>query len=258
VKPICLEARALTLGFPPVPPVIQGLDLRLGEGELAVLAGRNGSGKTILAKCLAGLFAPSSGRVLFEGRILGSFPGSPATRVAYLFQDARLQVLGDSVLDDVLFGLSAIGAPDEEAPGRAEEALRLVGLAEKGSWLPSRLSGGELRRLAIASVLALDPRVLILDEPFANLDWAGIDSVLRVLLGLRARGTALLVLTHELDKILGAADRLLVLDRGLLVADGDPRAILAAGIEDWGLRDPLRHVSSIQDLFWIGAPEPRR
>ena len=251
MKTALLEAVSLTHAFAKGKPVLRDVTLGFARGELSVLAGRNGAGKTVLAKCLAGLIEPESGKVLFEGTGLSGLKGSPATRVAYVFQDARLQVLGDTVLDDLLFGLDAIGLAKDEAMASASRALAAVGLEGKETVIPWHLSGGELRRLAIAAVLALDPPVLILDEPFANLDWASVSDVLNILVELRERGQCLIVLTHELDKILGCADRLIVLDEGRVFLEGDPGTVLGRGIEDHGLRDPLRPHATLKDLRWL-------
>ena len=249
-----LEARNLGFAFEGRAPVLSALSLAFQESDLVVLAGRNGAGKTVLAKCLAGIYATRRSSVLFRGRDLGSLKGSPATRVAYLFQDARLQVLGDSLLEDALFGPLALGMPREEAETRAVAALEILGLGGRLRESPLGLSGGELRRLAIASVLSLDPEVLILDEPFANLDWQGVASLLAVIEELKGRGKTLIVLTHELEKIVGLADRLIVMDRGLPVADGKPSALIGEGLEVHGLRNPLRPAPSLGDLQWLEAP----
>jgi biotin transport system ATP-binding protein len=251
MSPSCLAASELSLVFSSHPPALEKLTLDFEEGELTVIAGKNGSGKTVLAKCLAGLLQPTFGEVRFRGEAFSRLRGSLATRVAYVYQDARLQIIGDTVLDDVLFGLSAIGMKKEEAEQVACRALEEVGLGAKAGWIPQQLSGGEQRRLAIAALLALDPSVLILDEPFANLDWESVSSVLHILVALRKRGKTAIVLTHELDKILGLADRLVILDRGNVVASGRPETVMEGGIEMHGLRDPLRHGHSLRELTWL-------
>lgn len=251
-----LEARDLSLVLGGGRRLFDRLSLSLQDGELVVLAGRNGAGKTVLAKCLAGIVPTKAGKILFRGEPLSKLPGSPATRVAYLFQDARLQVLGDSVLDDARFGPLVRGLDPEEAEARALAALRSVGLAEKSASLPIELSGGEQRRLGIASILALDPAILILDEPFANLDWEGVSTLLAVLSSLKASGRTLIVLTHELEKIVGLADRLLVLDAGRIVLDGPPELTVGVGLEDHGLRNPLRMSARLSDLHWLEGPSP--
>lgn len=246
-----LQARGLGKRFPGTAWALREVDFRLAAGELAVLAGRNGAGKTVLAKILAGLLEPSEGEVLFGGAPLLSYPESPAARVGYVFQDARLQLVGETVQEDLRFGPESLGLGAAEAAARAEVAMGLCGLSERRQSPVHALSGGEQRRLALAGVLALSPAAIILDEPFANLDRDGVSSVLRVLKTLVAEGIALLVVTHELEKLLGMADRLAVMDRGRIVLAGEPGPTLAAGIERFGLRDPLRPASSVGDLLWL-------
>jgi biotin transport system ATP-binding protein len=245
-----LESKELSFGFTRLEPLLDRISLSFRSGELCVVAGRNGAGKTIFAKCLAGILAPTGGQVLFEGSPLSGLLGSPAIHVAYVYQDARLQILGDTVLDDCLFGLLAIGEGREASLPRARRALAMVNMEGMETRLAFHLSGGEQRRLAIAGILALDPSVIILDEPFANLDYASVRAVLRVIIDLRSQGRTLVVLTHELEKIVGLADRLAILDGGRLVADGKPGESLESGIESFGLRDPRRLSSSIGGLSW--------
>ena len=249
-----LEAQELNLKLGGGQSLFTKLSLAFREGELAVLAGRNGAGKTVLAKCLAGIIPTKPGRILFRGQTLSKLPGSPATRVAYLFQDTRLQVLGDSALDDARFGPLARGLDPTAATEKARAALELVGLGDKAGRSPIELSGGEQRRLGIASILALDPSVLILDEPFANLDWEGVATLLAVLSALRTQGKTLIVLTHELEKIVGLADRLIVMDSGGIALDGTPARIVGEELEIHGLRNPLRPASGLSDLQWLEGP----
>ena len=256
MKPPILEARDLVFYFEKGRPLLADLSISFARGELAVIAGRNGAGKTLLAKCLSAIYRARKGSVLFEGKELEGLPGSPATRVAYLFQDARLQVLGDSLLEDALFGPLAIGLERRMAEEKARASLEALGLGARLDEAPIGLSGGDLRRLAIASVLALDPEVLILDEPFANLDWQGVSDLLSAVKTLLSAGKTLLVLTHEIEKIVGLADRLVVLDKGAIVVDGKPSLLVGPGLEAHGLRNPLRATEKLADLSWLEPPRP--
>jgi biotin transport system ATP-binding protein len=228
----------------------RGVDFALRFGEIAVLAGRNGAGKTILAKNLAGLLQATEGSVRLGGREIASIKGSLATEVGYVFQDARLQLVGETVLDDALFGPISVGIPMREAVSRAEKALRDCGLFERRNMFVHRLSGGELRRLAIAGALALGPKAMILDEPFANLDPEGIKGLIEITMGMARDGIAILVVTHEIEKVLGLATRFSVMDGGGIVLSGPPAEVLAEGIESYGLRDPFSHQRSLEDLAW--------
>jgi biotin transport system ATP-binding protein len=245
--------RALGLGhrFADGNWAFRALDYSLREGQISVLAGRNGAGKTIFAKHLAGLLEPTEGSILFSGRDLRAIKGPRAALVGYVFQDARLQIVGERVLDDSLFGPTNLGLPSAEALSRARNALQACGLADREDEFVHNLSGGELRRLAIAGVLATMPKAVILDEPFANLDYSGVQALLRIAKDMANMDIAVLVVTHEIEKILGIARDFTIMDGGKIVLSGEPEEVLARGIESFGLRDPFRTLDGIEGLSWL-------
>jgi biotin transport system ATP-binding protein len=206
---------------------LKDLSFRLGAG-LTVLAGHNGSGKTLLSRHLVGLAAPTEGRVLVDGRPVEGAAGWERTRrrIGYVFQNAEHQILGVTVDEDVAFTPERRGWPRERTLRAREEALAAVGLTGRGEALTAFLSGGEKRRLALASTFVAGPELIILDEPFNDLDWPGVSELLSIVLGLRERGVAILLVTHDLEKCLAHADRLMVMDGGRLVADGAPAELL--------------------------------
>ncbi len=250
-----LEARGISLsierkkGQPQL--FFRDLNFSLAEGELLVLAGKNGSGKSLLCRLLSGLIEPQDGAVFFRGKEISDFRDSPALRTGYVFEDARLETLGETAGEDLRFGPANAGLGAEETERRVESALSAVGLKGREQEAVHELSGGELRRLAIADVLCLDPPVLILDEPFANLDLDGVRSVLRIILGLKEQGRSLIVATHEIEKILGAADSFALMNDGQLVLQGTPEDVLRAGVSRYGLRDPFAIAGSVRDLLWL-------
>jgi energy-coupling factor transporter ATP-binding protein EcfA2 len=205
----------------------------------------------MLAKNLAGLLAPTEGKVLIEGRDLSSVSGSIAPHIGYVFQDARMQIVGDTVLDDVLFGPTCQGHSAAEAKARAQAAIAACRLSGKEERFSHQLSGGESRLLAIAGVLALCPKALLLDEPFANLDPSGVRGVLEVIQALALDGLALLVISHEIEKVLGLAKALFVMDSGRVVLSGRPDAVLREGIARYGLRDPFMPRNEVAELTWL-------
>lgn len=223
---LCAEGREL----------LSDVSLSLRSGELVVLAGRNGAGKSVLARCLAGLLVPETGRVAVTG---------PPARL--VFQDTRSQVLGQTVFEDVALGPRSARLPHEEVIRRAEAALDRTGLTEVRSRDPLTLSGGEQRRLSVAALLALAPDILIMDEPFSSLDFEGVRDVLELILELRTAGHGVLVITHDLEKLGAHADRLVLLDGGRLVADGPPAAVLSAA-GDCGIRVPPVRV---EEMSWL-------
>jgi energy-coupling factor transporter ATP-binding protein EcfA2 len=246
-----LEARGLGHRFADGAWAFRSIDLSLRAGDISLLAGRNGAGKTLLAKHLAGLLAPTEGSVLAAGRDIASIKGSVAPFVGYVFQDARLQTVGETVMDDLLFGPTNLGLRPAEARERAESAIAACGLADRAGSFVHELSGGELRRLAIAGVLAMRPHAVLLDEPFANLDPEGIRSVLALARGMAEEGLAVLVITHEIEKVLGLATSFIVMDEGRIALSGSPAEVLAEGVESFGLRDPFRPQRAISDLSWL-------
>ena len=227
------------------------IDYSLFPGEIAVLAGRNGAGKTFLAKHLAGLMEPTEGSVCVSGLDIRLTRGSRAEKVGYLFQDARLQIVGDTILDDAIFGPTNLGISPTESMSRARKALFACGLADREDEFVHKLSGGETRRLAMAGILAMMPKVVILDEPFANLDLSGVRSVLDSILRMAKDDIAVLVVTHEIEKILGLANIFSILDNGRIVLSGRPEEVLTKGIETFGLRNPFQDHREVQDLTWL-------
>jgi biotin transport system ATP-binding protein len=199
---------------------------------------------------MAGLLDAQEGEVLLRGRPL-SRTNSPRRELGLVFQDADAQLLGETVEEDAAFGPENLGFSPEETERRTAAALKAVGLEAKRKRSPRRLSGGEKRRLAVAGVLAMGCGAIIMDEPFANLDWPGVVQVLEVLAALKREGKTLIVLTHELEKVLALADRLTILHRGLIRDSGSPAEVLDRLDGAWGVRDPRRNYRSIADCSWL-------
>lgn len=210
------------------------------EGEFIVLAGRNGSGKTLLARHLVGLARPNRGTVSYKGIELKKSLARLRIEVGFVVQDVDAQILGQTVAEDVAFGPANLGLDPEEIRLRVAEALEKTCLSGKESRRPETLSGGEKRRLAIAGVLAMRPGCILLDEPFANLDYESVKDVDGILGALSESGITLIVITHELEKVLSRADRLLVLDSGNLVYNGSPEGLEPRFFPAHGLACPYR------------------
>ena len=218
---------------------LDNVDITVGSGQLAVIAGENGSGKSLLMRILASLEKPSEGTVRTEGEI------------GLVFQDADSQILADTPLEDVMFGLRRRkDIKKTEMRDIAMKALEKVGLADCADNPSHLLSGGQKRRLAVASILALDRRTMIFDEPYSNLDYPGVRSVNAIIRDLKDSGYTIIILTHELEKCLAMADRLMVLNKGRMMFDGEPSDALSLDLEKWGIRNPSRS-GSLQDLVWL-------
>jgi energy-coupling factor transport system ATP-binding protein len=223
-------------------PVLSGIDLNVPPGEWVAVMGGNGSGKSTLLGVLAGMLRPASGSVSIDGRDLADV-GSPSERaclVGRVFQDPETQMVAPSVERELAFGLEHSGMPAPEMRARVEEALEEFDLGRFRNRAPHTLSGGEKQRVALAAVLAMRPRVLLLDEPSALLDARARRGLAGMLAALRSRGdTAVVHATGSPEEAL-AADRLLVLGDGRVVESGRPAAILAspAACEPWRVRRP--------------------
>lgn len=208
----------------------------IDPGELVLVAGATGSGKSTLLRVAAGLLGSGSGWSTIDGEPLTA--ASARGRVGLIFQDAESQLFADSVYEDVAFGPRNLGVDDARAIAMAQEALESVGLdpADYGPRSPFTLSGGEARRVAIAGVLAMQPRYVLADEPTAGLDARGRASLRKVLLQLRET-TGVVVVSHALEEFMGVADRVLLLRGGQSHWYGsatelltDPAPMLEAGL----------------------------
>ena len=213
----------------------------VAAGERVAIVGPNGAGKTTLFLRLCGVLPGRAG----EAAVAGLDPADPAQRkrlpaaVGVVFQNPDDQLFSPTVFDDVAFGPLNLGAPADEVRARAADALARVGLPGHGDRVPFRLSGGEKRRAAVATVLAMRPAVLLLDEPTMFLDPRGRRELIGLLRELP--GTALIA-THDLEMVLDLCPRVLVLDAGRLVADGPAADLLAdaALMDAHGLEVPYR------------------
>ncbi|MCL1815508.1 MAG: energy-coupling factor ABC transporter ATP-binding protein [Treponema sp.] len=232
--------------------VLDGVDLVIFEGELLLIAGPNGSGKTILMRILAGLLEANDGAIRFRGESLEQvLKKNFRQQMGIVFQDPDTQFVGETVEEDAAFGPSNLGFNKTEITERAASALKKTGLDEKRTLPPRRLSGGEKRRLAVAGVLTMGCRIIIMDEPFANLDQAGVIQVLQIIQAQKQEGSTLVILTHELEKVLALADRMVILHRGRIQDEGKPEDVLDRLRPEYGVRDPRHSYKSVKDCSWI-------
>ena len=212
---------------------LDDVSFTLQDGEFVGIIGHTGSGKSTLVQHLNGLLRPTSGQVLVDGEDLNGEKVNRRAlrqRIGLVFQYPEYQLFEETVAKDIAFGPKNQGLSPEEIDRRVRRAMESVHLdydkyAEKS---PFELSGGQMRRVAIAGVLAMEPRILILDEPTAGLDPRGRDRILSMLEELRARdNTTILMVSHSMEDMARLASRLLVIAGGKLIADGTPREIFA-------------------------------
>jgi iron(III) transport system ATP-binding protein len=219
------------------PFAVEDVSLSVASGEVLAVVGESGSGKTTLLRLIAGLEVPTAGEILLSGQVASSPRGcAPPERrgVGLVFQDYAL-FPHLSVLDNVMFGLHALNRA--RRGDRAMQALELVGLREYSRRYPHELSGGQQQRVALARALAPQPALLLLDEPFSNLDVV-LRAQVREEIGhiLRAAGTTALFVVHDLDDVLSIADRIAILKRGRLQQIDTPEAVYQRPVDEYVAR----------------------
>ncbi len=222
--------------YPDGTEALRGIDLRIGAGEKVALVGPNGAGKSTLILQLNGIFEPSHGSVRVAGLVVDRRTARQVRAIVGLvFQDPDDQLFSPTVYEDVAFGPLHMGVAHDDIHARVERALAAVGLAGFERRMPHRLSLGERKRAAMATVLAMDPGVVVLDEPTAGLDPRGR----RELIGLlRSMPQTMIVSTHDMRLVAEVFPRTVILDEGRLVADdpterllGDTDLLSAHGLE---------------------------
>jgi energy-coupling factor transporter ATPase len=223
---LAVSCEKLSFSYPGAgQPALSEVSFGLRPGEYVGVVGPNGGGKSTLVRLLNGLLRPDSGRVSVSGHDPATEPFEVRKHLGVLFQNPENGLVAPFVEDDVAFGLENLGVPREEMRERVAQAIRAVGLEGYERREPHTLSGGEKQRVALAGLLAVEPDILVLDEPTSMLDAAGRREVLERLEALRAEKTVLHV-THHVEELLNA-DRILVLNGGELVADESPGRLLS-------------------------------
>ena len=208
-------------------PILKSLDIGIESGSFVAVLGHNGSGKSTFAKHLNGILLPTGGKVWING--MDSMDEEKLLEirrtVGMVFQNPDNQIVANVVEDDVAFGPENMGVPSEEIRQRVDEALKDVGMFDYRTHAPHLLSGGQKQRVAIAGIVAMRPRCIVLDEPTAMLDPAGRLEVLETGHRLnRELGITVVLITHHMDECI-EADRLIVMSDGEIIADGTPREV---------------------------------
>ena len=206
-----------------------GIDLEIEAGSFVAVLGHNGSGKSTLAKHMNGILVPNEGRVLVkdidsadESRLI-----ELRRNVGMVFQNPDNQIVANVVEDDVAFAPENLGVEPKEIRRRVDEALKPVDMYDKRRHAPHLLSGGQKQRVAIAGVIAMEPEIIVLDEPTAMLDPLGREEVISTVTRLcREKGMTVVLITHHMDECVGA-DRLIVMSAGKIIADGKPAEVFA-------------------------------
>ncbi len=219
-----VEMRGVGFSYPDGLQALDGVDLHVHPGERVALLGPNGAGKTTLVLHLNGILTPERGSVAIGGLPVASeHLLEVRRRVGIVFQDPDDQLFMPTVRDDVAFGPANLGLRGDDLDRRVDEALGAVGMADRANRAPHHLSFGERRLVAIATVLAMEPEILVLDEPSANLDPAGRRELADV---LRRLEITMLMVTHDLPYALQLCSRAVVMNRGTITTDGPIRSVL--------------------------------
>jgi energy-coupling factor transporter ATP-binding protein EcfA2 len=229
-----VEVRSLSYTYPgSTKPTLTNVNFSVEEGEFILLTGPSGCGKTTLCRCLNGLIPNSyggefNGQVIVDGLVTTEHPVYEiAQHVGLVFQNPENELFCTSVEREVAFGPENLALPREEIRKRVEESLAMVGISHLRDKSPEELSGGEQQKVAIAALLAMKPKILVLDEPTANLDPASAQSVLNVLLKLNEEsGVTTILVEHRLEMVAHMAHRCAILNEGRLVLMGKPEDVL--------------------------------
>lgn len=227
MTPAAIETEAIRFAYPEGTVALEDVSFRAGRGEFVAMLASNGSGKTTLIKVLAGLLHPQKGTVRADGRDIRHYPQAELyQRIGLVFQNPTDQLFGPTVEEDAAFGPRNLGLPEDEVRRRVAVALEAVGAGELGGRAIHHLSFGQQKRVAIAGVLAMQPSLLVLDEPTAGLDPAGEHGMLRLLGRLnREQGITVVLATHSVDTLPLFADRIYLLNRGHVLKEGPAEVV---------------------------------
>lgn len=223
-----IEVKDLTFSYDGETPAVQGVSFTVEKGSYTTLIGHNGSGKSTVAKLLAGLLEKEKGTIVIDGMELNDENlHALRRRIGIVFQNPDNQFIGSTVRDDIAFGLENHCVPQPDMDGIIEEFAARTGMTAYLNTEPTHLSGGQKQRVAIAGVLAMKPEILIFDEATSMLDPQGKDEIKRVIMELhKESGLTIVSITHDVDEVTGS-DAIIVLDQGKVAMTGTPREIFA-------------------------------
>ena len=226
---------------PKEPMILNGINFHIGKGEMVALIGQNGAGKSTLLRQLNGLSKPTKGKVTVAGLDTGAaLVSEMAMHIGYLFQNPDHQIFCQTVKDEIEFGMKNIGLSAGEMTRRTEKTAALLGLDGKMEVHPFNLSRGERQRVALAGVLAVEPEVLVLDEPTTGQDYVECVEIMNIVRDANKSGTTVLMVSHDMEVVLDYADRTLLMLDGRIIDDGRTRNVLRrkAALERTGLKPP--------------------
>lgn len=222
-----IEVEDVYFTYPNGVEALKGVSLKIKNGEFVAIMGQNGAGKTTLVKHFNGLLKPTRGKVLVDGvETTKVSVATLARKVGFVFQNPDNQLFSETVEDEVAFALKNFGFKENVIKKRVSWALNLLGLTQYRKTSPFMLSGGERKRVALASVLAWNPKILILDEPTIGQDYQQKEKLRQFILQLKAQRKTIIIVTHDVEFVAECNPRVILMREGKIVADGKAREIL--------------------------------
>lgn len=242
-----IECKDVTYTYPLAKkPAIKELNLKIEKGKLYGVIGENGSGKTTLCSILRG-FAPSFykgeilGEVLVQGKALASYEDQISRKIGYVFQNPFTQISGikNTVFEEVAYGLENFGIDVEEIEKKVINIMQLTDIMELAEKSPFELSGGQMQRVALASVIVLEPEILIIDEPTSQLDPQSTESVFKIIKKLKEDKKTIILVEHKVDLLAEYSDEMIVLHDSKIIKQGESREVLSdLSLREYGIRLP--------------------
>ncbi|MDC7236605.1 MAG: ABC transporter ATP-binding protein [Sphaerochaetaceae bacterium] len=242
-----LECKDVTYTYPLAQkPAIKELNLKIEKGKLYGVIGENGSGKTTLCSILRG-FAPSfykgdlTGEILVQGKALASYKDQISRKIGYVFQNPFTQISGikNTVFEEVAYGLENFGIDVEEIEKKVINIMQLTDIMELAEKSPFELSGGQMQRVALASVIVLEPEILIIDEPTSQLDPQSTESVFKIIKKLKEEKKTIILVEHKVDLLAEYSDEMIVLHDSKIIKQGESREVLSdLSLREYGIRLP--------------------
>jgi len=223
-----IEVKDIHFSYPESKEILKGVTLSVKKGEFLSLVGQNGSGKTTLAKHFNGLLRPNKGKVFILGEDTTKFSIAELSRkVGHLFQNPENQIFEETVFAEIAFGPRNLNIPEEEIQDRVDKVLKTTRLSKYRDSHPLSLSGGEKQRLALASVVVMEPQILVLDEPTTGLDLLSINGILEIVKELHKKNVTVVLITHDMGLVSELSERVVVMGEGKIIGDGTPNEIFA-------------------------------
>ena len=222
-----LEAKNIYFTYPSGVEAVRGVSVTIDDGEFVAIMGENGAGKTTLVKHFNGLLKPSRGKIIVNGLDTAKASVAKLAReVGFVFQNPDHQLFSETVEEEISFGLRNFGFTEDTIERRVNWALNLLGLTQYRKSSPFMLSGGERKRVALASVLAWDPKMLVLDEPTIGQDYQQKERLLQFILQMKTQRKTVIVVTHDVEFVAEYNPRVLLMHKGRIIADDEARRVL--------------------------------